>query len=357
MSNTRTTQVEPILRVSDLHTHFHSERGTVRAVEGVSFEVQPGEIVGIVGESGCGKSVTSLSVMGLLPEPHGRVVAGHIVFKGIDLTTLGANDRRRLRGQQMSMVFQDPMSSLNPYLRIDEQLTEALLLHQRVSKADARKEALTMLQRVGIADAESRIRDYPHQLSGGMRQRVMLAMALVCKPELLILDEPTTALDVTVQAQILELLLELRKEHNLSAILITHDLGVVAETCDRVLVMYAGRIVEHAIADQLFRRPSHPYTRALLRSLPNTNQGQRLLTIEGLPPRLDGALFSGCTFAPRCPSARPACLDGEPELLPCLPKQDTASPTMASSQLRRCIVPLTEIAAEEDAREGQQHGI
>lgn len=336
-----------VLSVRDLHTHFSTERGTVRAVDGVSFEVRRSEVVGIVGESGCGKSVTSLSIMGLLSEPQGRVVSGNMSFQGTELTTLGPDERRRLRGRRMAMVFQDPMSSLNPYLRIEEQLTEGPILHRHLASQSAQQQALHMLHRVGIADADSRLRDYPHQLSGGMRQRVMLAMALLSEPDLLILDEPTTALDVTVQAQILELLLELRAERQLSAILITHDLGVVAETCDRVLVMYAGRIVEQAPTALLFKRPSHPYTRALLRSLPRPNAEGRLRSIEGLPPRLDGPQFDSCTFAPRCPSVRDACWQGEPPLI-ALTHPATLEAPIPEPQLRRCIVPLEQLRQDEE---------
>jgi ABC-type dipeptide/oligopeptide/nickel transport system ATPase component len=259
---------EVVLQVTNLQTHFTSELRTVRAVDGVSFTLKRGEVIGIVGESGSGKSVTNLSIMGLLPAPRGRIVEGSITFKGQDLAKLKESERRKLRGRHMAMVFQDPMSSLNPYLRIGEQLTEGPMFHLGQTKKQAAARAVELLTRVGISDAGMRMSSYPHELSGGMRQRVMLAMALLCDPELLILDEPTTALDVTVQAQILDLIQELRHERQLSAIFVTHDLGVVAEVCDRVLVMYAGRIVEDARTIDLFRDPRHPYTRALLRSRP-----------------------------------------------------------------------------------------
>jgi oligopeptide transport system ATP-binding protein len=312
--------------VRDLHVHFTGDYATVRAVDGVSFAVNQGELLGIVGESGSGKSVTNLSIMGLLPAPRGRIVQGSIDFNGQNLATLSDGERRRLRGRHMAMVFQDPMASLNPYLRVGEQLTEGPMLHLGQTSAVATERAVALLTRVGIADARERLRSYPHELSGGMRQRVMLAMALLCDPELLILDEPTTALDVTVQAQILDLIRELRSERQLSAIFVTHDLGVVAELCDRVLVMYAGRIVEDAPTRELFRAPQHPYTRALLRSrpahtfdapIPETTTSpsrRRLTTIEGAPPRLDGAPFTGCSFAPRCPQVQARCTQGEPAL-------------------------------------------
>jgi peptide/nickel transport system ATP-binding protein len=322
-----------LLRVQDLHTHFFTDQGTVRATEGVSFELRRGEILGVLGESGCGKSVTNLSIMGLLPRGQGRVVQGEIAFLGQSLATLSEEGRRKLRGRHMAMVFQDPMSSLNPYLRIGEQLIEAPVLHLGQTPKQARERAVALLTRVGIAEAAARMQAYPHELSGGMRQRVMLAMALLCDPELLILDEPTTALDVTVQAQILDLIRELSEERQLSAIFVTHDLGVAAGLCDRVLVMYAGRVVEQGPAARVFGSPGHPYTRALLRSRPASlfersgaqaapasggapAMRTRLQTIEGNPPRLDGPQFTACSFAPRCTEVHAACLTGEPELRP-----------------------------------------
>jgi oligopeptide transport system ATP-binding protein len=334
-----------VLRVRDLHVHFTGDHATVRAVDGVSFAVKRGELLGIVGESGSGKSVTNLSIMGLLPAPRGRIVQGSIDFDGQDLATLSDGERRRLRGRRMAMVFQDPMASLNPYLRVGEQLTEGPMLHLGQTSTVATERAAALLTRVGIADARARLRSYPHELSGGMRQRVMLAMALLCDPELLILDEPTTALDVTVQAQILDLIRELRSERQLSAIFVTHDLGVVAELCDRVLVMYAGRIVEDAPTRELFRAPQHPYTRALLRSRPGqafnaaaspvATSRRRLTTIEGAPPRLDGAPFTGCSFAPRCPEVQARCTQGEPAL-------EQRTPEHAV----RCILPWSVASAE-----------
>lgn len=325
-----------ILSVRDLHTQFVNEYGTTRAVDGVSFDLRRGEILGLVGESGCGKSVTSLSIMGLLPAPQGRITQGDISFQGSDLTRLSQSQRRKLRGRHMAMVFQDPMSTLNPYLRVDEQLTEALRLHLALSRQEALKRATAMLKRVGIPDPRARIHDFPHQLSGGMRQRVMLAMALLCDPELLILDEPTTALDVTVQAQILDLLSELRAERKLSAIFITHDLGVVAQVCDRVLVMYAGRIVEEAGTEELFKEPYHPYTRALLESVPRLSGKtvKRLATIEGLPPRLDQGPFESCRFVPRCPFVKAVCREREPDLEP-----------VRDGHLRRCVLGPEELSA------------
>jgi oligopeptide/dipeptide ABC transporter ATP-binding protein len=304
------------LVVNELESRFTTPRSVVRAVDGVSFSVGRGEVVGLVGESGCGKSATCLSIMGLLPKPHGRIASGKIVFDGQDLAAFSESELRRIRGRRIGMIFQDPMSSLNPYLRVDEQLTEVGMLHLGISQSEALARAVKLLDRVGIPDAARRVRDYPHQLSGGMRQRVMIAMALLCDPELLIADEPTTALDVTIQAQILDLLLELRRERKLSILLITHDMGVVAGTCDRVIVMYAGRIVESASARQLFARPSHPYTLALLKSIPHVEarSGQRLASIEGMPPRLDQGPFEECTFAARCPFVHARCHQGEPLL-------------------------------------------
>jgi oligopeptide transport system ATP-binding protein len=325
----------PLLRVADLRTQFVLDEGTVRAVDGVSFDVGRGEVVGIVGESGCGKSVTNLSILGLLPKPQGRIAAGSVVFDGRELVGLSEDELRRIRGRSIAMIFQDPMTSLNPYLKVEEQLAEVVQLHLGFSRKKAVGRAVELLERVGIPDAASRIKSYPHEFSGGMRQRVMIAMALLCDPEVLIADEPTTALDVTIQAQILELLKELRDERGMAIILITHDLGVVAGMCDRVIVMYAGRIVEEAPTRELFRRPLHPYTKALLRSVPRLDErGQeKLFSIEGLPPRLDRGPFEACTFAPRCPLVREACHQGEPALEAC-----------GEGRARRCIVPVEELA-------------
>lgn len=323
----------PLLRVEDLQSQFWSDTGVVRAVDHVSFDVKRGEVLGLVGESGCGKSATSLSIMRLLPAPYGRIVGGQVLLDGTNLLELDEGEMRHVRGNRIAMIFQDPMSSLNPYLRVSEQLCEAAQLHLRLDRKQALARAVELLTRVGIPDAARRVHDYPHQLSGGMRQRVMIAMALLCDPELLIADEPTTALDVTIQAQILALMLELCRERELSIILITHDLGVVASTCDRVVVMYAGRVVESAPAAELFEAPAHPYTQALLHSVPRVEaRGKRLWSIEGLPPRLDVGPFDACAFAPRCGHVRPACKQGEPALI-----------SLGPGHLRRCIVPVEEL--------------
>ena len=259
----------PLLSVKDLRTYFHTRNGVYRAVDGVSFDLDRGETLGIVGESGSGKSVTCYSLMGLIPQPPGRIESGTALFDGVDLLNCSKTQARGIRGKRVSMIFQDPMTSLNPYLRVSEQLIEPLMIHEDISKADALKQALEMLEAVGINDAASRIHYYPHEFSGGMRQRVMIAMALITKPELLIADEPTTALDVTVQAQILELIQKMQADIGMAVIFITHDLGVVSGLCDRVQVMYGGRIVESADTRTLFFEPKHPYTRALQRSIPS----------------------------------------------------------------------------------------
>ncbi|NOT43907.1 MAG: ABC transporter ATP-binding protein [Acidobacteria bacterium] len=306
----------PLLSVEDLATWFDEDERVVRAVDGLSFEVRRGETVGIVGESGSGKSVTSLSVMGLVPRPPGRIVAGRVVFDGQDLLQLGDDAMRRIRGRRIAMVFQDPMTALNPFLRISTQMTEVTRLHLGHSRADARAHAIRMLETVGIPDAEGRIDDYPHQFSGGMRQRVMISMALSCRPELLIADEPTTALDVTIQAQILELVSQLKADTGTSVVLITHDLGVVAGMADRILVMYAGRLFESAPTRELFARPANPYTRGLLLSVPNPLQakGAELYQIPGLPPDL-AETTAGCAFAPRCERAEAVCRSTPPPLV------------------------------------------
>jgi oligopeptide transport system ATP-binding protein len=290
----------PLLSVNDLRTYFHTRTGVYRAVDGVSFAIERGETLGIVGESGSGKSVTCYSIMGLVPQPPGRIESGTAIFDGVDLLHCRPAQARAIRGKRVAMIFQDPMTSLNPYLRISEQLIEPLLIHENISKRDALKRGLEALKAVGINDAERRMHLYPHEFSGGMRQRVMIAMALITRPELLIADEPTTALDVTVQAQILELLKRLQREFGMAVIFITHDLGVVSGLCDRVLVMYAGRIAESADVRTLFYSPRHPYTRALQRSIPSLQpKGAELYTIRGLPPDLSKPL-PGCPFAPRC---------------------------------------------------------
>ncbi|HEX4339650.1 MAG TPA: ABC transporter ATP-binding protein [Polyangiaceae bacterium] len=325
----------PLLTVEDLHTEYRVESRVVRAVTEVSFAVARGEIVGLVGESGSGKSATGLSILRLLP-PEGRIVRGRVLLDGTDLTKLPDAEMRRVRGGRVAMIFQDPMTSLNPYLRIEEQLAEVGVLHLGLSQKDAIDQAVALLDRVGIPDARRRARGYPHEMSGGMRQRAMIAMALLGKPELLIADEPTTALDVTIQAQILELLRELVQERGLSVILVTHDLGVIAEVADRVLVMYAGRIVETGSARDVLARPEHPYTTALLRSVPQLDQrAGRLESIQGMPPRLDQGLFTECTFAPRCRLVRDACRTAEPPLAPAV---------AGSPRLRRCILSPDEVA-------------
>jgi peptide/nickel transport system ATP-binding protein len=311
---------EPLLRVENLRTHFHTRDGVVRAVDGVSFDVRAGETLAVVGESGCGKSVTAMSILRLLPMPPARIVEGRIAFDGRDLLGLPEPEMRAIRGNAIAMIFQEPMTSLNPVLTIGRQIAEALVLHRGLSYADATARAVDMLRKVHIPEAERRVRQYPHELSGGMRQRVMIAMALACGPRLLIADEPTTALDVTIQAQILELMRELRDETGASIILITHDLGVVAEMAHRVVVMYAGRKVEEAPVEELFERPRHPYTRGLLGSMPHLGDsvedtGKRLVEIPGLVPSLKEAL-PGCLFAPRCPSAGGRCHTDVPPLEP-----------------------------------------
>ncbi|MBK8739395.1 MAG: ABC transporter ATP-binding protein [Betaproteobacteria bacterium] len=304
----------PLLEVRDLRTDFHTDDGVFRAVDGVSFSIGRGRSLGIVGESGCGKSVTALSIMGLVPQPPGRIVSGEIRFEGTDLLRESAAAMRDLRGNQMAMIFQEPMTSLNPAFTIGDQIVEGLLRHRPLGRNAARGQALEMLRRVRIPSPEARYDDYPHRLSGGMRQRVMIAMALVCSPRLLIADEPTTALDVTIQAQILDLMRTLREETGTAIVLITHDLGVVAEFADDVLVMYAGRIVEQASVEELFAEPQHPYTIGLLGSIPRLDLAQeRLSTIEGqVPMRL--ANIRGCAFAPRCPFADARCREAPPPL-------------------------------------------
>ena len=303
-----------LLEVFNLSTSFFSEKGEIRAVEDISFSIQPGQTVALVGESGCGKSVTALSIMQLLDYP-GRVVSGRIVFKGRDLLTLANSEIRQVRGNQISMVFQEPMTSLNPIFTIGDQIGEVLEIHTTLSKEEVRKETIRLLEKVHISSPERRIDQYPHEMSGGMKQRVMIAMALACKPDLLIADEPTTALDVTIQAQILELLKELQQEMGMAILLITHNLGVVAHFAQDVLVMYASRIVERASVPQLFSNPSHPYTNALLRSLPRPGaREERLESISGMVP---SPLFypKGCHFSTRCPKILPCCADEEPPLI------------------------------------------
>jgi oligopeptide/dipeptide ABC transporter ATP-binding protein len=300
---------ETLLEVVDLRTHFFTEEGVVRAVDGISFDVRERETLAVVGESGSGKSVTSLSILRLIPTPPGRIVSGAIRFRGRDLLKLSGEEMRRIRGREISMIFQEPMTSLNPVYTCGDQIMEALVLHEKLGRAAARARAIDLLRMVGISSPEQRVDEYPHQMSGGMRQRVMIAMALACKPAILIADEPTTALDVTIQAQILELLKRLQAELGMAVVLITHDLGVVAETADRVVVMYAGQVVESCDARALFHRTLHPYTAALLRSLPRIGSRDPLRVIPGSVPN-PAAFPAGCRFAPRCPVAEPRC--GEP---------------------------------------------
>jgi oligopeptide/dipeptide ABC transporter ATP-binding protein len=310
---------EPILQVDDLRTHFFTREGVVQAVDGVSFTVEKGKTLGIVGESGCGKSVTALSIMGLIPKPPAKIVTGEIRFEGRDLTKLNEKQLEDVRGHEIAMIFQDPMTSLNPTLKIGTQITESIRRHLGASKAEARKRAIGLLEEVRIPNAANRLDDYPHRYSGGMRQRVMIAIALACNPKLLIADEPTTALDVTVQAAILDLLEELRDEHHMSMIIITHDMGVVAEAADDIVVMYAGQVIEQATVLDLFDHPEHPYTEALLGALPQL-EGEgirhgRLTAIPGRPPDLVDPP-DGCRFAARCQYANrnDGCAERTPEL-------------------------------------------
>ena len=314
---------EVLLSVDGLRVVFDGDDGVVEAVRGVSFDVRRGETLGVVGESGSGKSVSNLAVMGLVPSPPGRVVGGSAVFDGLDLLGCEEGVLRTVRGRRVSMIFQDPMTALNPLMTVGQQLGEGPRLHLGDSRREARRRAAEMLAMVGIASPESRLDDYPHQFSGGMRQRVMIAMALICEPDLLIADEPTTALDVTIQAQILDLISDLRERRGMSVVLITHDLGVVAGHCDRVMVMYAGRVVERAGVDDLFDRPRHPYTEGLLASLPRMDGGtnpagaggdtERLAAIPGQPPDM-ADVPAGCSFRPRCPRAVEICESTEPPL-------------------------------------------
>ncbi len=306
---------EKLLEVKDLRTEFFSsKKSSVTAVEEVNFEINKGEIVGLVGESGCGKSVTSLSIMQLLKDTPGKVTKGEIIFEGNDLLKASKAQMLDIRGGRMSMIFQEPMSSLNPAMRIDKQMIEGIRLHTNLSKAEARERAAKILSQVGIPDPQRVLKNYPHQLSGGMSQRVMIAMAMSCDPQLLIADEPTTALDVTIQAQILELMKKIQKEKGMSILLITHDLGVVAEMCSRVIVMYAGKIVEEAPVEVLFGNPSHPYTQGLIASVPKLGSGVKVLpSIPGSVPDLS-AMPKGCRFAPRCKYATDKCRQQEPEL-------------------------------------------
>ncbi len=301
------TKNDIILEVSGLTTEFHTDAGVARAVDELSFHVAAGKTLALVGESGCGKSVTALSILRLIPHPPGRIVGGKICFEGRDLCQCSETEMRALRGNKISMIFQEPMTSMNPVFRVGSQIEAAIRLHRGLSKSDARRETITLLKKVGISAPEKRVDDFPHQLSGGMLQRVMIAMALACNPKVLIADEPTTALDVTIQAQILDLLMDLQKETGMAIILITHDLGVVAEMADEVAVMYAGKKVEQAPVHSLFDQPAHPYTQGLFDSLPSQNQpGQALRAIKGMVPAATD-FPNGCRFHPRCPHRMPIC--------------------------------------------------
>ena len=335
-----------LLEVNDLKTHFFTREGVVQAVDGISFSVEKGKTLGIVGESGCGKSVTALSIMGLIPKPPAKIVGGEVLFDGRDLTTLSEGAMQEVRGNQVAMIFQDPMTSLNPTLKIGTQITETIRAHKDVSKGEARKRAIELLDEVGIPKAAERIDDYQHRFSGGMRQRVMIAIALSCSPRLLIADEPTTALDVTIQAQILDLLDALRQEHDMAMILITHDMGVVAEVCDDIAIMYAGQIVEQADAFELFDHPEHPYTEALLGALPQLEGDEReiresrLTAIPGRPPDLVNPP-EACRFAARCPysGSNDSCTTVEPQLREIRPGHlvRTAHPTSERSGERETV--------------------
>ncbi len=314
----------PLLSIRNLRTWFDEDDLTAKAVDGVSFDLERGETLGIVGESGSGKSVTNLSIMRLIPQPPGRIVSGEVIFDGQDLLALGSDEMRRIRGKRIAMIFQDPMTSLNPFMRISDQMMEVTRLHLGHSKAEAHAHAVRMLETVGIPDARRRVDGYPHEFSGGMRQRVMIAMALSCQPELLIADEPTTALDVTIQAQILELIRSLKRDTGTSVIMITHDLGVVAGMTDRILVMYAGHVFETAPTAALFARPANPYTAGLLRSVPDPaddSQGE-LYQIPGLPPDV-ARLPGGCPFAPRCARAEQLCVTTFPPLVQLAPQHQS----------------------------------
>ena len=308
--------MEPLLEVQDLHTQFFTLNGVIRAVDGVSFELAPGETLGLVGESGCGKSVTALSVMRILPEPAGRITRGSILFRGQDLAALPEKEMEKIRGNKIAMVYQEPMTALNPAFTVGDQLGEVFRVHQGLGRREAVKKAAELLHQVGIPSPATRVKDYPHQLSGGMRQRAVIAMAIACNPEILIADEPVTALDVTIQAQILDLILNLRSRLGMSLILISHDLGVVANMVERVIVMYAGRIVETAGVEEIFRSPLHPYTRGLFQSIPRI--GRRVETLPEIPGSVPNLLQlpKGCKFVNRCAEVVERCAQEEPSLFP-----------------------------------------
>ena len=309
------SSTKPLLRIRDLVVEFKTEKGVIRALDGVSFDVMPGEALGIVGESGCGKSVTALSILKLIPDPPGRIAGGSIVLDGVDVIAQPEDRMRAVRGELASMIFQEPMTALNPVYTIGNQMIEVIRVHRKMSQAQARQRAIEMLRTVNIESPEGRIDQYPHQFSGGMRQRVMIAMALSCSPKLLIADEPTTALDVTVQAQVMDEMKRLQQELHMGLILITHDLGVIAETCSRVVVMYCGKIIEIADTKELYANPRHPYTRGLLESIPRVRREKlkTLPTIKGMVPDLSD-LPTGCRFADRCPKVEARCREKEPVL-------------------------------------------
>jgi oligopeptide transport system ATP-binding protein len=313
-----------LLEVRDLHVEFRTRDGVAKAVNGVSYAVDAGQTLAVLGESGSGKSVTAQAVMGILDMPPGRITGGQILFDGRDLLRLKEEERRRIRGARMAMIFQDALSALNPVVSVGDQLGEMFVVHRGMSRKDARARAVELMERVRIPGAAQRVRDYPHQFSGGMRQRIMIAMALALEPALVIADEPTTALDVTVQAQVMDLLAELQREYRMGLILITHDLGVVADVADRIAVMYAGRIVESAPVLDLYKAPAHPYTRGLLDSVPRLDQkGQELYAIKGMPPNLMN-IPPGCAFHPRCPMAQDVCRTDEPALYTVSPARGSA---------------------------------
>ncbi|MFC5718868.1 ABC transporter ATP-binding protein [Streptomyces gamaensis] len=321
----------PLLEVRDLHVEFHTRDGVAKAVNGVNYSVRAGETLAVLGESGSGKSVTAQAIMGILDMPPGAIPKGEILFRGEDMLKMSPEERRRIRGAKIAMIFQDALSSLNPVLSVGYQLGEMFRVHQGLSKKDARAKAIELMDRVRIPAAKERVGDYPHQFSGGMRQRIMIAMALALEPDLIIADEPTTALDVTVQAQVMDLLAELQREYNMGLILITHDLGVVADVADKIAVMYAGRIVETAPVHELYKRPAHPYTRGLLDSIPRLDQkGQELFAIKGLPPNLL-RIPAGCAFNPRCTVAQDVCRTEVPPLHPVTEPDGTALPGRGSA--------------------------
>ena len=324
----------PLLEVKNLKTWFHTRNGVVRAVDDVSFSIEKGETLGIVGESGSGKSVTCYSMMRLIPQPPGRIEGGTAIFDGTDLLNCSKEQLSAIRGRRVAMIFQDPMTSLNPYMRIEDQIIEPLLIHQMCDKAEARRRALEAMKNVGIPAPETRLRSFPHEFSGGMRQRVMIAMALITKPDLLIADEPTTALDVTVQAQILELIKKMQRDLGTAVIFISHDLGTVAGFCDRVMVMYAGKVVETAKTDEIFYRPRHPYTRALQKSRPALqSKGAELYTIPGMPPDVSKPI-QGCAFKTRCEFALESCKQAPMNLVETEPRHGTACPRVSGGELK-----------------------